>query len=98
MYEVEYEDGHKLSMAAYAIVSNLFAKVDQDEQRFVLFNEIIDWRTDGSQIKLEDAFIYISNRNKRRRETTKGWKVCIQWKDGISTCNQVKDVKDSCPI
>ena len=30
MYEVEYEDGHKLSMAAYAIVSNLFEKVDQD--------------------------------------------------------------------
>ena len=42
MYEVKYEDGHKLAMAANAIASNLFAQVDQDEQRFVLFNEIID--------------------------------------------------------
>ena len=37
----------------------------------------------------------MSNENKIRRETTKGWEVCIQWKHGISTWNQVKDIKDS---
>ena len=95
MYEVEYEDGHKVAMAANIIASNLFAQVDQDRQIFVLSDEIIDWRTDGSQIKSEDAFIHISNGNKRRSETTKGWEVCIQWKDGRSSWNQVKDVKDA---
>ena len=64
MYEVEYEDGHKVAMAANAISSNLFTQVDQDGQRFVLFDEIIDWQTDGSQIKSEDAFIHVSNGNK----------------------------------
>ena len=97
MYEVEYKDGNKIAMASNAIASNLFEKVDQDGQRFVLFDEIIEWRTDGSQIKLEDAFIHISNGNKRRRETTKGWEVCIQWKYGSSTCNPVKDVKEAYP-
>ena len=38
------------------------------------------------------------NGNKRRRETTKGWEVCIQWEDGSSTWNQVKDVKESFPV
>ena len=85
-------------MAANAIASNLFAQIEQDGQRFVLFDEIIDWQTDGSQIKSEDAFIHISNRNKRRRETTKGWEICIQWKDGSSTWNQVKDVKEAYPV
>ena len=98
MYEVKYEDCHKVAMAANAIASNLFAQVDQDVQRFVLFDEIIDWRTDGSQIKLEDAFIHINNGNKGRRETTKGWEVCIQWKDGSSTWNPVKDVKEAYTI
>ena len=28
-------------------------------------------------------------------DTTKGWEFCIQWKDGSSTWNQVKDVKES---
>ena len=50
MYEVEYEDGHKVAMAANAIVSNLFAQVDQDRQIFLLFDEIIDWRTDGHRL------------------------------------------------
>ena len=95
MYEVEYKYGHKVAMDVNAIASNLLAEVYQDRQRFVLFDEIIDWQTDGSQIKSEDAFIHISNGNKRRRETTKGWEVCIQCNDGRSTWNQVKDVKET---
>ena len=80
------------------IASNLFAQVDQDRQRFVLSDEIIDARTDGTQIKIPDAFIHMNNGNKRRRETTKGWGICIQWQAGSSTCNKLKDVKDSYPF
>ena len=40
----------------------------------------------------------MSNGNKGRRETTKGWEVFIQWKDGSSTWNQVKYVKESLPV
>ena len=65
-------------MAENAIAKNLFSQVDQDGRRFVLFEEIIDHRTDGTEIKEEDAFIHMENGNNRRRETTKGWEVCIQ--------------------
>ena len=82
-------------MTANTTANNLFSQVDQDGQRFVLFNAIIYWRTDGTQIKEGDSLIHISNGNKRRRETTKGWGVCIQWKYGSSTWNQVKDVMES---
>ena len=44
------------------------------------------------------AFINMFNGNKRRIETTKGWEVCIQWKDGNFAWNQVEDVKDSFPV
>ena len=47
-------------MAANAITSNLFAQVGQDGQRFILFDEIIDHRTDGTEIKEEDAFIHMA--------------------------------------
>ena len=43
-------DGHKAAMTANFIASNLFAQVDQYRQRFLLFDEIIDHRTDGTQI------------------------------------------------
>ena len=98
MYEVEYTDGYKTAMAANAIANNLFALLDQDGRSFVLFEDIIDHRTAGKDIKEEDAFIHMANGNKRRRETTKGWEVCIQRKDDSSTWNKIKDVKESYPI
>ena len=58
MYEVEYADGYKTAMAANAIANNLFAQVDLDGRRFVLFKEIIDHRTDGTEIKEELASYY----------------------------------------
>ena len=57
MYEVEYADGYKAAMTANNIASNLFVQVDQDGNHFVLFDEIIDHRKDGSEIKQKDAFI-----------------------------------------
>ena len=74
-------------MTANTIESNLFLQVDQDGQRFVLFNAIIDSRTNGTQNKEGDSFIHMSNGNKRKRETTKVWEFCIQWKYGSSTLN-----------
>ena len=47
MYEVEYAYGHKAAMTANNIANNLFAQVNQDGNRFVLFNEIINHRKDG---------------------------------------------------
>ena len=38
MYKFEYKDGPKVAMAANAI-----AKVDQDGQKCVIFDEMIDW-------------------------------------------------------
>ena len=49
MYEVEYADGYKTAMTANPIASELFSQVDQYGQRFVLFNAIIDLRTNGIQ-------------------------------------------------
>jgi hypothetical protein len=61
MYEVEYPDGHKASLAANAIAENMFAQVDDEGNRHVLFEEIIDHRADGSEIKQQDAFTTTRN-------------------------------------
>ena len=51
MYEVEYQDGHKASMTAESIAQNLFAQVNEEGHRHVLFDEIVDHRTDGKDMK-----------------------------------------------
>jgi hypothetical protein len=98
MYEVEFQDGHRAWLAANAIVENLFAQIDDEGNRHVLYEEIVDHRTNGKQILQQDAFIVNRSGTRRRRETTVGWEVLVRWKDGSTTWITMKDVKESFPV
>ena len=82
MYEVEYQDGTKASIAANYIAENLFVQVDQEGNRHVILDELIDYRVNGHEVKLQDAFITTGTGTRRRCETTIGWELLAQWKDG----------------
>jgi hypothetical protein len=64
MYEVEYPNGHKASLSANAIADNMFAQVDDKGNRHVLFEEIIDHQTDGTEGKQQGALLTTRNGNK----------------------------------
>ena len=98
MYEVEYQDGHRSAMAANAIAQNLFAQVDAEGNCHVLFDEIIDHRTDGKEVKQQDAFLTTRSGTRQRRETTIGWEILVQWKDQSTSWISLKDMKDSFPV
>ena len=97
-YEVEFIDGHKASLSANAIAENMFAQVDDEGNRFVLLDSIVDHRVDGTEVKEEDGFIQSSNGGRSRKKTTKGWEILFQWKDGSTTWEKLKDVKESYPV
>ena len=82
MYEVEFMDGTKQSLSANYIAENVFTQVDQDGNRQVVLDEIIDYRTTGKEVKQQDAFITTRTGTKRQHETTIGWELLVQWKDG----------------
>ena len=82
VYEVEYVYGHKASLTANTIAQNMFAQVDDEGNRHVLFDGIIDHRRTTLTLKQADSFIVTSSDNRRRRETTEVWDMLIQWKDG----------------
>ena len=85
---------HKASMAANAITMNLFAQVDAEGNHHALFDEISDHLTDDKEIKQQDAFITAKNGIRRRQETTAGWQMLVQWKDGSTTWVSLKDMKE----
>ena len=85
MYEVEYADGSKQALAANVIAENMLASVDQEGHHHLLLDLIIDTRKMAEAVSKEDAFVKSSNGTRRRRETTKGWEVLVQWKDGSTT-------------
>jgi hypothetical protein len=97
-HEVEHEDGHKASLAANAIAENMFAQVDNAGNRRVLFDETVDHRTDETEIKQQDACLTTRSGTERRKETTNGWEILVQWKDGSVTWVALKDMKNSYPV
>ena len=65
-------------MAAYLIVENLYAQVDQEGNRFILIESITNTRTNGTQTLQQDVFV-ISNSGAKREK--------VQLKDGKSASN-----------
>ena len=63
-----------------------------------MLDAIADHRVDGSETQEAEAFITSHNGGRRRKETTKGWEILLQWKDGSSTWEAMKDVKASYPV
>ena len=51
MYEVEYKNVYKVSMASNAIEENMFSLVDGEGNFHVLFQEIVNHRYDGTEVK-----------------------------------------------
>ena len=82
-------------MADNLIAEKLFEKVDQEGNIFVLIDSIINTRTNRTQTLQKDAFVIPKSGTKRRKNTTKGWEVCIRWKDGSTTWNKLRYIKDS---
>ena len=74
---MEYLDGHKTSLTANTIAEHLFSQVDDEGNRHVLFDAIIDHRSDSTALQQKDALITSANGGRRRRETTKGWEILV---------------------
>ena len=51
MYEVDYKDGPKALLAANEIADNIFAQFDGEGNCHVLFQEIVEPRYNGMEVK-----------------------------------------------
>jgi hypothetical protein len=58
---------------------------------------IIDHKTDGNVVAPADMYIKYKS-NKKVRQTTKGWHLCVDWKDGTTRWERLADLKESNPV
>ena len=98
MYEVEFAGGEKASLAANYIAETLFAQIDNEGNQQVLMNEIIDYQTNGTELKQQDAFTTTKTGTQHRRETSNGWEFLIEWKDGSTNLVCLKDIMEFYPV
>ena len=82
-YEVEFDDGSIEVLSANVIAENILSQVDEEGHRQMLLKDIIDHRVDKSEA-IDKVNGYYINRYgvKTKVKTTKGWQLCVEWRDG----------------
>ncbi len=96
-YEVEFPDGEVAEYAANAIAENMYAQCDLEGNQYLIMDSIVDHKTDGHAVAFADRYVEVKGK-KHLKKTTKGWHLCIKWKDGTTSWERLADLKESNPI
>ena len=92
LYEIEFNDGHVKSYAANLIAENIYEQLDDVGNKYHLIDEIIDHQKDNSAMSHKDSeYTFRGCTNQKRM--TRGWFLCVQWKDGSTSWEHLHDLK-----
>jgi len=97
VYEVEFPDGEVLEYLASIIAKNLYSQVDEESHHQVMLDKIVDHMSGETALQEDQAYI-VQNSVRHMRKTTKGWKLCVQWKDTSTGWEPLADMKHSYPL
>ena len=79
------------------IALNMMSQVDEHGHKMAIMDGIVDHRTDGSETLHKDRCIQKGS-NKHLRKTTKGWELCVRWKDGSTSWERLAELKEAYPV
>jgi hypothetical protein len=96
--QVQFPEGQVEEFSTNIIAQNLYSQIDNEGHHFILLDKILDYGKDDDAIPYENRFVISNNGNIYKRQTTKGWHLCVQWKDGLTSWEALQDMKESFPI
>jgi hypothetical protein len=97
IYKVEFSDEQLLEYTANVTADNLYSQVNEEGHHQITLDEIVDHKSDKSAVLPDDGYVTLNGR-RHRRITTKGWKLCVQWKDGSTSWEPLSDMKEAYPV
>lgn len=96
-YDVEFPNGEVSEYSANVIAENMYAQCDMEGNQFAMLSSLVDHKKDKHAVEVADGFVQ-RGINRHRRITTKGWKICVEWRDGSTTWERLADMKEAYPI
>jgi hypothetical protein len=94
---VEFPDGRSEEYTANVIVENMYAQCDEEGNQFLIVQDIVGHKTDGHAVEHAEMYIKVES-NKQIRKTTKGWHLCVEWKDVTTSWERLADLKESITV
>jgi hypothetical protein len=97
IYDVQFPDGHTEEFAANTIADNIYSQANAEGNQHLLLKEMTDHKRDGSAIVADDKWIQHGS-NKQLWRTTQGWQLKVLWRDGTSSWEHLRNLKESNPV
>ena len=97
-YIVEFEDGQEAALTANVIAQSMYAQCDPDGNILQLLDSIADFRRSTTALTYEDQKVRKANGGTFMRRSTRGWQLCVQWKDGSTSWEKLSDLKETHPL
>ena len=97
-HEVKFEDGDVTELTANAIAESMYAMCDKNGDHILLFDAIVDHKkNEKAMTRTEQKFVDSRGKQQYKR-STKGWEVCVRWKNGSTTWEKLSDFKECYPV
>jgi len=75
----------------------MYASCDADGNEYLFFDSFFDYKINLKSVTKDNQQIVHNGRNSLRRSTV-GWHLCVQWKDGSTSWQSLRDFKEAYPI
>jgi hypothetical protein len=98
VYKVKLPDGSSKEYAANIIgAKNMYAQVNDKGQQYKIMEELVDHRKGADATPDDQAYVTINGRC-HPKQMTKVWQLCVQWRDGSTSWEDLKNLKEANPI
>ena len=96
-YKVEFPDGDVAEFTANVIAENVFSQCDDAGNQYRLISGIVDHKSNDKSVSKSYRYVVIRGRQFPINSTV-GWKLCVEWKDGSTSWEQLPDMKEAYPV
>ena len=95
---MKFEDRDVTELTANPFAESMYAMCDENGDHILLFDAIVDHKNnDKAMTRVEQKFVD-SIGKQQYKCSTKGWEVCVRWKNGSTTWEKLSDFKECYPV
>ena len=89
--------GKATELTANTITQSMYAQCDDQCNEYLLLDSFVNYRKNDNVMKLADQKSVHKGREYMKKQSTKGWEICCEWKDGPTRWEEVSNRKESHP-
>ncbi len=94
---IEFDEGDVCEVTVNIIAESMYASWDADGNNYILSDSYVDYKSNQKATTKDDQQ-FVHNGHNSLCQSTIRWHLCVQWKDGSTSWQSLKDLKEAYPV